>query len=82
MKENNQTKSKVIRMSLLNIALVILIVLQIVFFPTIARYVKQESDKIVASYTSLYMSSDGEGKVVSVEDKLGYLNLKLMNYED
>lgn len=82
MKENNQTKSKVIRMSLLNIALVILIVLQIVFFPTIARYVKQESDKIVATYTSLYLDSDGNGKIVSVEGDIGYLNIKLMNYED
>lgn len=64
MGKTNVTKRKVVSMSILNLALVILVALQIAFFPTIARYVKQESDKIVATYTSLYMSSDGEGKVV------------------
>ena len=81
MEENKVIKSKTKKIVILNLALILLIAFQIIFFPTVARYVKQESDKIVASYTSLYMSSDGEGKVVSVEDKLGYLNLKLMNYE-
>lgn len=81
MGKTNVTKRKVVSMSILNLALVILVALQIAFFPTIARYVKQESDKIVATYTSLYMSSDGEGKVVSVEGGLGHLNIKLMNYQ-
>jgi hypothetical protein len=82
MEDTKVIKSKTKKIVILNLALILLIAVQIIFLPTVARYVKQESDKIVASYTSLYMSSDGEGKVVSVEDKLGYLNLKLMNYED
>lgn len=82
MEDTKVIKSKTKKIVILNLALILLIAFQIIFFPTVARYVKQESDKIIASYTSLYMSSDGEGKVVSVEDKLGYLNLKLMNYED
>ena len=80
MEDTKVIKSKTKKIVILNLALILLIAVQIIFLPTVARYVKQESDKIVASYTSLYMSSDGEGKVVSVEDKLGYLNLKLMNY--
>ena len=82
MEDTKVIKSKTKKIVILNLALILLIAVQIIFLPTVARYVKQESDKIIASYTSLYMSSDGEGKVVSVEDKLGYLNLKLMNYED
>ena len=82
MEDTKVIKSKTKKIVILNLALILLIAVQIIFLPTVARYVKQESEKINASYTSLYMSSDGEGKVVSVEDKLGYLNLKLMNYED
>ena len=82
MEDNKVLKSKTKKMVIMCLSLILLITIQIMLFPTVARYVKQESDKIVATYTSLYMSSDGVGKVVSVEGNLGYLNLKLMNYED
>ena len=81
MEDTKVIKSKTKKIVILNLALILLIAFQIIFFPTAARYVKQESDKIIATYTSLYMSSDGEGKVVSVEGNKGYLDLKLMNYE-
>lgn len=48
---------------------------------TTARYIKREKDAIIASYTALYMTNDGENRVVALEDNVGYMSFHLMNYD-
>ena len=74
--------SQMQRTILLCLVCLIAVVLNIIIIYTSARYIKRSKDEIIAHYTSLYLDSTGENRVVTLEDNIGYIDFKLMNYID
>lgn len=70
------------RAILLSLVLLLVVVLNIIIIYTSARYIKRSKDEIIAHYTSLYLDSTGENRVVTLENNIGYIDFKLMNYID
>ncbi len=63
-------------------ALIVISLVTFSFNPTSSRYLKTLKDEILATYTSLYFETTGEGKSVSLDDNTGYVSFELMNFID
>lgn len=74
----NQTKRKI----LFCLIIFIIVAFDFLIIFTSARYIKRSKDEIIAHYTSLYLDSTGENRVVTLENNVGYIDFKLMNYID
>lgn len=79
---NKTVDKKTIRLSFVAIILTIVLILNVVIAFTAARYIKRNKDEIIARYTSLYLDSTGANRVVTLDDNIGYIDFKLMNYID
>ncbi len=60
--------------------IIIILLINITVNPTSSRYIKQEKDEILASYTALYFNSDSNNLSLSLENDIGHVSFKLMNY--
>lgn len=67
---------------LLLLVLTVIVFLEMVLLPTASRYIKRTKDEIIAHYTSLYINSTGNNRVVTLENNVGYVDFKLMNFVD
>ncbi len=67
---------------LLLLVLTVIVFLETVLLPTTSRYIKRTKDEIIAHYTSLYINSTGNNRVVTLENNVGYVDFKLMNFVD
>ena len=86
MDDNKKIKSRLFIILLLTLFLTVFSLFQVLIYPSLARYIKQERDRLVARYTALYMTTNAEGKTISLEKKgdtyEGYMSFDLMNYKD
>ena len=84
MDDNKKIKSRLFIILLLTLFLTVFSLFQVLIYPSLARYIKQERDRLVARYTALYMTTNAEGKTISLEKKgdtyEGYMSFDLMNY--
>ena len=86
MDDNKKIKSRLFFILLLTLFLTVVSLFQVLIYPSMARYIKQERDRLVARYTALYLTTNGEGKTISLEKKgdtyEGFMSFDLMNYKD
>ncbi len=82
MKETNTLKVRLKALVILLAVFVLFSLVMISFNPTISRYIKNISDEIQATYTSLYFDTTGHDKSVSLDGNTGYVSFELMNYID
>ena len=87
MEESRKIKNRLFVILGLILFLTVFILFHALIYPSLARYIKQERDRLVARYTALYIDSDGEGKTASLEKNSsgvyeGYISFNLMNYID
>ena len=73
-------QSRLLFIASLIITLIFVYISQAWLFPTITRYIKREQDEIRAHYTALHFASTGEGKTLTLEDSVGYIDFDLRNY--
>ena len=67
MEESRKIKNRLFVILGLILFLTVFILFHALIYPSLARYIKQERDRLVARYTALYIDSDGEGKTASLE---------------
>lgn len=85
MRENGHKTNIYLKLKFLIILVMILLTvvfLESILLPTTSRYIKRAKDEIIAHYTSLYLNSNGDNRVVALENDIGYVDFKLMNYID
>jgi len=89
MDDKKKIKNRLFVILGLTLFLTVFVLFQTLVFPSLARYIKQEKDRLVARYTALYLTTNGEGKTISLEKKEdqsggyeGYMSFDLMNYKD
>lgn len=87
MDDTKKIKSRLFVILGLVLFLTVFVLFETLLYPSLARYIKQERDRLVARYTALYVDSDGEGKTASLEKNSsgvyeGYISFNLMNYID
>ena len=80
MPKRDKRQIRLLFLGSLIILLIFVYISQAWLFPTISRYIKREQDEIRAHYTALYFASTGEGKTISLEDSVGYVDFELRNY--
>ena len=80
MAKRDRKQSRLLFLGSLIIALIFVYISQAWLFPTITRYIKREQDEIRAHYTALHFASTGEGKTITLEDSVGYIDFDLRNY--
>ena len=72
---------------LVSVFMMMLLVLSVMAFSmmityTTTRYIKREKDEIRSYYTGLYCDNTGNGSAVALENGVGYVDFKIMNYID
>ena len=72
---------------LVSVLMIMLCILSIMAFSmlitdTTTRYIKREKDEIRSYYTGLYCDNTGDGSAVALENGVGYVDFKIMNYID
>jgi len=80
MTKRDRRQSRLLFLGSLIVVLVFVYISQVWLFPTISRYIKREQDEIRAHYTALHFASTGEGKTITLEDGVGYIDFDLRNY--
>ena len=69
MDDKKKIKNRLFVILGLTLFLTVFVLFQTLVFPSLARYIKQEKDRLVARYTALYLTTNGEGKTISLEKK-------------
>lgn len=75
-------KNRLLFLLTLSMIFAFIVMINILLAPTSSRYIKEEQDKIIAYYTKLYIDSDGHSKTAALENNLGHVDFKLMNFID
>lgn len=78
--DKKQFKKRIFALGSMFLLLTVIYLFSTGLLTTISRYIRREQDEIKAYYTSLYFNSDGEGKSIAIENKVGYVEFNLMNY--